>query len=404
MSRVSWLKDFAREGNCVEESRKERSDYYIAYCTFASSPRPPPRRPIQHGRDILLCTKCRSFVAEGLWSRRVSFVEGGWKKVVDLVHGSAGSDARGVLTSRWGTGTRTPRGRKRQKPTEKKKVPRFRTGCLALNGQDASLLPPPRKNIYIRGFDSLNLGVITWPESFLENTTTFKFNTPRTWGHQRSRARARKGIGLTSLTLTSRKNRIYRQDSVREANVGFVAELGIVQPDTDATNTLAFLLGSATTLGASSFHRRIFKRIKNSERKDQMIHIRMAGMDAPAYQVPHLGSPIRRPQPDISLITTVRLRDRLKEYVEGRRIKCQLLPTPPLGVANMHSPAHNLSLEMTREGGVLCMRGPGRYTVTGARTIAEAEALAARRGMWRDGTAIDSPAEYKSDSGCRRKS
>ena len=128
--RVSWLKDFAREGNCVEESRKERSDYYNSYCTFASSPRPPPRRPIQHGRGILMCTKCRSFVAEGLWSRRVSSVEGGWKKVIDVMYvrmrlAATCSDARGVLTSCWGTGTRTPRGRKRQKPNGKKKVPRF---------------------------------------------------------------------------------------------------------------------------------------------------------------------------------------------------------------------------------------------------------------------------------------
>jgi hypothetical protein len=93
----SWLKDFVREGNCVEESRKERSGLITITrtVTFASSPRPPPRRPIQHGRDILLCTKCRSFVAEGLWSRRVSFVEGGWKKsrVCSVCMHEAGSDA-----------------------------------------------------------------------------------------------------------------------------------------------------------------------------------------------------------------------------------------------------------------------------------------------------------------------
>jgi hypothetical protein len=34
--------------------------------------------------------------------------------------------------------------------------------------------------------------------------------------------------------------------------------------DTEAVITLAFLLGSATTLGASSIYRRFFKRIKNS--------------------------------------------------------------------------------------------------------------------------------------------
>jgi len=59
-------------------------------------------------------------------------------------------DARGVLTSRWGTSTRTPRGaRGRKKSPNQRKVPRFRTGRLAFNSQDASLLPTPRMEIKI---------------------------------------------------------------------------------------------------------------------------------------------------------------------------------------------------------------------------------------------------------------
>jgi hypothetical protein len=71
---------------------------------------------------------------------------------------ATGLDGRGVLTSRWGTGTRTPRGRKRHKKaqSEKEMVPRFRTGRLAFDGRDPSLLPTPRrvligKNTYLRG-------------------------------------------------------------------------------------------------------------------------------------------------------------------------------------------------------------------------------------------------------------
>jgi hypothetical protein len=37
------------------------------------------------------------------------------------------------------------------------------------------------------------------------------------------------------------------------------------QLDSKTLITLAFLLGSATTLGASSIYRRFFKRIKNAE-------------------------------------------------------------------------------------------------------------------------------------------
>jgi hypothetical protein len=58
-----------------------------------------------------------------------------------------GLDSRGVLTRRLGTGTRTPRGRKRHKKaqSEKDMVPRFRTGRLAFDGRDPSLLPTPRR-------------------------------------------------------------------------------------------------------------------------------------------------------------------------------------------------------------------------------------------------------------------
>jgi hypothetical protein len=38
-----------------------------------------------------------------------------------------------------------------------------------------------------------------------------------------------------------------------------------LQLDSKTLVTLAFLLGSATTLGASSIYRRFFKRIKNAE-------------------------------------------------------------------------------------------------------------------------------------------
>ncbi|KAI0274019.1 hypothetical protein BGY98DRAFT_103178 [Russula aff. rugulosa BPL654] len=49
-----------------------------------------------------------------------------------------------------GTGTRTPRGRKRQKRPNHRKVPRFFPGRLAFDGRDTSLLPTPGVlNIYM---------------------------------------------------------------------------------------------------------------------------------------------------------------------------------------------------------------------------------------------------------------
>ena len=66
---------------------------------------------------------------------------------VDSVSG-AGSDASRCLGSSdeslgdWRSYTSTTQEAKKPKL---KKGRRFRTGCLALNGQDASLLPTPRK-------------------------------------------------------------------------------------------------------------------------------------------------------------------------------------------------------------------------------------------------------------------
>jgi hypothetical protein len=72
-----------------------------------------------------------------------------------------GLDGRGVLTSRWGTGTRTPRGRKRHRKaqSETETVPRFRTGCLAFDGRDPSLLPTPRRVLMRKKYFSVGLFV-----------------------------------------------------------------------------------------------------------------------------------------------------------------------------------------------------------------------------------------------------
>ena len=83
-------------------------------------------------------------------------VEAGVCRVV-----ATGLDDRGVLTSRWGTGARTPRGRKRHKKaqSEKEMVPRFRTGRLAFDGRDPSLLPTPRKVLMRKKY------IFPWVES-----------------------------------------------------------------------------------------------------------------------------------------------------------------------------------------------------------------------------------------------
>ncbi|KAI9451414.1 nuclease [Lactarius psammicola] len=226
------------------------------------------------------------------------------------------------------------------------------------------------------------------------------------------------------------------------------------QPDTSAIIALAFLLGSATALGTSAIYRRFFKRLASAEcitpkilgrrpwitgvvtsvgdgdnfrlyhtpgfgwrgplkfrhiprRSRELvrntIHIRMAGVDAPERS--HFGKPAQA-YSDEALAW-------LKEHVHGRRIKCQLfqrdqygrivaLPLLPLFRYRWWWPrlggTRNLPLEMVRAGWGVVYTGAGaEYGGWGqdAFLAAQAEAQAARRGIWHAGTDIETPAEYK---------
>ncbi|KAF8496188.1 nuclease [Russula emetica] len=264
-----------------------------------------------------------------------------------------------------------------------------------------------------------------------------------------------------------------------------------VELDTNAVIALAFLLGSATALGASTVYHRFFKRFRSAEwitpdffgRKrwitgvvtsvgdadnfrlyhtpgfgwrgplkfrhvpsiakrgltGKTIHIRIAGMDAP--EGPHFG---RLAQPHYNEAITW-----LKENIEGRRIKCELLrrdqyervvalPLLPRtfwpwrhyrrwwtpqggsgsgGATTITATTRNLPLEMIRAGWgiVYTQRGAvyGSDWEKETYLAAEAEAhsfsfafftnlglwgfvvRAARRGMWQYGTNIESPTDYK---------
>ena len=85
---------------------------------------------------------------------RNNVVEGGWKKKLRMIvvdtSVSGSSDASRYPGSSdespgdWHSYTSEDARGIKKSPTDRK-VPRFRTGCLAFNGQDASLLPTPRE-------------------------------------------------------------------------------------------------------------------------------------------------------------------------------------------------------------------------------------------------------------------
>ncbi|KAI9435460.1 hypothetical protein H4582DRAFT_1969525 [Lactarius indigo] len=223
------------------------------------------------------------------------------------------------------------------------------------------------------------------------------------------------------------------------------------QPDTNAIVALAFLLGSATTLSTYAIYRRFFMRLvsaewvtpnilkrrpwvtgvvtsvgdgdnfrlyhtpgfgwrgllkfrhiprRSRELVGKTIHIRMAAIDAPERS--HFGKPAQA-QADEALAW-------LKEHVHGRRIKCQLFQRDQYGriVALPILPrswwwsrlgaTRNLPLEMVRAGWGVVYTGKGaEYGGWGQDVFlaAQAEAQAARRGIWHAGTDIETPAEYK---------
>lgn len=241
-----------------------------------------------------------------------------------------------------------------------------------------------------------------------------------------------------------------------------------IELDTNEAIALAFLLGSATALGASTVYRRFFKRIRSAEwitpdllgrkrwitgivtsvgdadnfrlyhtpgfgwrgpfkfrhvppitkrgLKGKTIHIRMAGMDAP--EGGHFGRPVQ-PYYTESLAW-------LKENIEGRRIKCELLQrdqyervvalpllprtfrpwrhcrrwwTPQGSSSSGTVTTRNLPLEMIRAGWGVVYSQKGAVYGSGwekeTYLAAQAEAQNARRGMWQHGTDIELPSDYK---------
>ncbi|KAJ7178853.1 hypothetical protein C8R43DRAFT_974465 [Mycena crocata] len=134
--------------------------------------------------------------------------------------------------------------------------------------------------------------------------------------------------------------------------------------------------------------------------KDQTLHIRIAGVDAP--EAAHFGRP-SQPYSEESLAW-------LRNAVLGKTVYCQLLrrdqysrivsivTLPPRFLPGSWSTGKSLSLEMLKAGWVTTYEQAGaEYGKWGKEVFlqTEAEAKAARRGMWVNGTTAESPSEYK---------
>ncbi|KAG2079665.1 SNase-domain-containing protein [Suillus discolor] len=210
-------------------------------------------------------------------------------------------------------------------------------------------------------------------------------------------------------------------------------------------------LGSVSTLGATSVYRRYFRRLRTAEwvtpdvlrrkrwvrgvvtsvgdgdnfrlyhtpgfgwrwplkfrrvptlskeLKEQTIHVRIAGVDAPEGS--HFG---RQAQPYAAEALTW-----LKDTIEGRIVYCQLVrrdqysrivsvvTLPPPFLPGWLATGRSLALEMIRAGtGVTYEQAGaeyGKYGKDGFLRV-EAESRAARRGMWKHGTVEETPAQYK---------
>jgi endonuclease YncB( thermonuclease family) len=212
-----------------------------------------------------------------------------------------------------------------------------------------------------------------------------------------------------------------------------------------------FFLGSVSTLGATFVYRRYFRRLRTAEwvtpdilqrkrwvrgvvtsvgdadnfrlyhtpgfgwgwplkfrrvptlskeLKEQTIHVRIAGVDAPEGS--HFG---RQAQP-----YAVEALAWLKDMIEGRIVYCQLVrrdqysrivsvvTLPPPFLPGWLITGRSLALEMIRAGtGLTYQQAGAEYGKYGKDEFlkAEAESRVARRGMWKHGTVGETPAQYK---------
>ncbi|KAF8322755.1 uncharacterized protein EI90DRAFT_2473253 [Cantharellus anzutake] len=145
-----------------------------------------------------------------------------------------------------------------------------------------------------------------------------------------------------------------------------------------------------------------FRRVPDTskELQNKTIHIRLSAVDAP--EAGHFGRP---PQPYASEAIAW-----LKSLIQGRRVHCQLVRRDQYGriVANVHLPPRilpsplftgkNVSYEMIRAGWATAyLQSGAEYGTIGKEGFlkAEADAKAARRGMWAKGLSVETPAEYK---------
>lgn len=145
-----------------------------------------------------------------------------------------------------------------------------------------------------------------------------------------------------------------------------------------------------------------FRRVPilSKELKEQTIHVRIAGVDAPEGS--HFG---REAQP-----YAVESLAWLKGMIEGRIVYCQLVrrdqysrivsvvTLPPPFLPGWLTTGRSLALEMIRAGtGLTYEQAGAEYGKYGKDEFlkAEAESRVARRGMWKHGTVGETPAQYK---------
>ncbi|KAG9310867.1 SNase-domain-containing protein [Chiua virens] len=142
--------------------------------------------------------------------------------------------------------------------------------------------------------------------------------------------------------------------------------------------------------------------VRRKDLKDQTIHIRIAGVDAP--EGAHYGRP-GQAHAEESLAW-------LRKRIQGKIVYCQfirkdqygrvvgvpLIPRPFLPLILCKYFGSPLALEMLRAGMATTYENSGAEYGPWGREVfqrVEDEARAARRGMWRNGANIEMPGEYK---------
>ncbi|BFZ53465.1 putative endonuclease lcl3 [Savitreella phatthalungensis] len=188
-------------------------------------------------------------------------------------------------------------------------------------------------------------------------------------------------------TINHLPAQIYSADRDGRGLLGYVTSVG------DGDNFRFFHTPGGRLMGWGWLRRVPTER---KDLKDQTIHVRIAGVDAP--ELAHFGKPAQPfGKEALAWLTAYTIGKRVRVYVRSRDRFDRVVANPRIRTWPAKWIARDVGLEQVRAGLATVFReGGAEYGGMLAKLEqAEKEAKRAKRGMWARGKKLETPAEYK---------